>query len=104
MIHGDIKPENILVFSNTLFKLADFGFAKVCSAFKTRSEFIKRFCDRSLKYYPPEFIEALEDEEYELSTLNEFKADVFALGISIFYCFFKTTPFGEEKFYCRFKR
>ena len=53
-----------------------------------------------MKYYPPEVSEALEDGRYDVSKIDEYSNDVFALGVSMFQAFFKNFPYESETMYC----
>ncbi len=68
IVHGDIKPENLLApDNNSLGKLTDFGLAKLASGPPPQL-----FCATPL-YLPP---------EYKNKTTT-FKSDVYALGLSL---------------------
>ncbi|KAL4491991.1 hypothetical protein ABPG72_008412 [Tetrahymena utriculariae] len=101
MVHGDVKPENIFVFSNEDFKLADFGFCKKYQKFESREEFIRQYTSRSLKYHPPEFVDCLEQPNFNLNLIDEYSSDVFGLGVALFQLVFKQCPYYEEaEFQC----
>lgn len=88
-IHGDVKPENIFVFSKGHFCLADFGFCKKYEVYTNRDDFLKKYSMRSLKYLPPEFTDCLENSDFNCNLLDELSSDVFGLGISLFQVIFK---------------
>ncbi|KAL4439572.1 hypothetical protein ABPG74_003974 [Tetrahymena malaccensis] len=96
MVHGDVKPENIFVFSKKEFKLADFGFCKKYQRFESREEFIRQYTSRSLKYHPPEFVDCLEQPNFNLNLIDEYSSDVFGLGVALFQLVFKQCPYYEE--------
>lgn len=77
-IHGDLKLENILVFSENLVKLSDFGAS--CTADNAR------FDSGSLSYLPPEvFVKNTDKDPY--------KTDIWGLGICMFAMRTKRLPF-----------
>ena len=75
--HRDIKPENILIFENNIYKLCDFGEAKI-------SPNLKR--ENSLRgteiYMSPLLYNGLKNNIKKIQH-NIYKSDVFSLG----YCF-----------------
>ena len=77
--HRDIKPQNILIFEDNIFKLADFGEAKKV-----------KICNKSnsLKgtelYMSPILYCCLKREEDDVEH-NPYKSDVFSLGLCLFY-------------------
>ncbi|KNA19456.1 hypothetical protein SOVF_061300 isoform A [Spinacia oleracea] len=76
IIHGDIKPSNILLDDNFVCKLADFGICRVISHSKTSLEETTRCCTTEPKgtftYMDPEFL-----------TTGELtpKSDIYSFGI-----------------------
>ena len=77
--HRDIKPQNILVFQNKIYKLADFGEAKQIL-----------FCNdrNTLKgtelYMSPLLYNGLKTNQIDIKH-NLFKSDVYSLGLCILY-------------------
>lgn len=80
MIHRDIKPENILLKEGQ-FKLTDLGLSRVSERGSHLTNDIGNKLGRS-----PEFIAG----EYD------FKADIWSLGVNIFYMLERTLPFDED--------
>ncbi|THG96196.1 hypothetical protein EW145_g7823 [Phellinidium pouzarii] len=83
LIHRDLKPENMLFRTNHKYSpvvLADFGLAKVIS----NSDTIKFDGAGTLKYLPPEaYIERRTGK----------KADIFAVGVTLYQLLTKKHPF-----------
>lgn len=84
IVHRDLKPDNILVFSDTLFKLSDFS-----SAMQLDS------CEQKLidTKGSPVF---LSPEECCLCSFSPKPADVWAYGITLYYCMFGVLPFNLD--------
>ncbi|CAN6615596.1 hypothetical protein TRVA0_006S01640 [Trichomonascus vanleenenianus] len=79
--HRDIKPENILIGTNHMVKLADFGLAttsRICNEFGVGSE----------RYMAPE----LFDETYAME-YNAEKSDIWSIGICLLNILFCRNPF-----------
>ena len=75
--HRDIKPENILIFKNDIYKIGDFGEAKVSKMPKQLSTL------RGTELYmSPLLYNGLHENKDDVRH-NPFKSDVFSLG----YCF-----------------
>lgn len=66
-VHGDIKPENILVYTNGEIKLSDFGFTRII-----KSQSLKVGFENMRRYFSPE----ITDGE-----TKSIKSDVWALGV-----------------------
>ena len=78
IVHRDIKPENILM-NNYVIKIADFGFAK-----KVNGETTTSFKGTPLTMSP----QILEGDSYSDKT------DIYSLGATLYFMFFKTFPFS----------
>lgn len=77
VIHGDIKPENILKFRNN-FKYSDFGMSKICNIKYTDNNLYTFF------YRPPEINKNIFD----------LKSDIWALGCTLYEIYFNKRYFN----------
>ena len=77
--HRDIKPQNVLVFADGKYKLADFGEAKEAKV----SRQINTLRGTEL-YMSPALYDGLKNEKDDVSH-NPFKSDVFSLGFCFLY-------------------
>ena len=77
--HRDVKPENILVFNNGVYKLGDFGEAKMDKLMKNNQKNTIRGTEM---YMSPLLFKSLQEDKDDVQH-NIFKSDVFSLG----YCF-----------------
>ena len=77
--HRDIKPQNILLFPNNVYKIADFGEAK----------FIKSISERSTLKGSELYMSPLLYKGYKFNQHNvlhnPFKSDMFSLGYCLLY-------------------
>ena len=81
IVHGDIKPQNILVFKDKqqghIAKIADFG----ASTFVDLDEFPRKALFGTAAFTAPECL----DYKAELSRQGLLKADIFALAITLLF-------------------
>ena len=76
--HRDVKPENILVFKNGIYKLGDFGEAKINKLMKRNAKATIRGTEM---YMSPLLFKSLQEDRDDVQH-DVFKSDVFSLG----YC------------------
>jgi len=77
--HRDIKPENILVFNDGVYKLGDFGEAKITRLRRNNARSTIRGTEM---YMSPALFKALQENKDDIRH-DIYKSDVFSLG----YCF-----------------
>ena len=77
--HRDVKPENILVFNNGVYKLGDFGEAKINRLRRNNARSTIRGTEM---YMSPALFKALQENKDDIKH-DIYKSDVFSLG----YCF-----------------
>ena len=80
--HRDIKPQNILVFKNNVYKLADFGEAKKIG-FSTLNLVSNSLRGTEL-YMSPLLFNGLRNGQVDIKH-NVFKSDVYSFGLCILY-------------------
>jgi serine/threonine protein kinase len=80
--HRDIKPQNILIFKNDIYKLADFGEAKQIDAMKN---LLVNYSLRGTELYmSPLLFNGLRNGQIDIKH-NLFKSDVYSLGLCILF-------------------
>jgi serine/threonine protein kinase len=80
--HRDIKPDNILITSNNMAKLCDFGF----SVHITDGQFIRQSSYGTIDYVSPEM----------LSGWHNVKTDLWSLGCVIYELVYGVPPFFDQ--------
>jgi len=82
--HRDIKPQNILICKNNVFKIADFGEAK---ELRRRGKVTRIQTIRGTELYmSPLLYSAIKIEKNAIETEhNTYKSDVFSLGLCLLY-------------------
>jgi len=96
LLHRDLKVENILQSSDTLFKLCDFGSATpVASRLPANTQEIRAIeadlnRHTTLQYRAPEMV-----DPYLRRPIDQ-KSDVWALGVLLYKLCYYTTPFEEH--------
>ena len=80
--HRDIKPQNILVFKNDIYKLADFGEAKQIEGIKNC---LVNYSLRGTELYmSPLLFNGLRNGQIDIKH-NLFKSDVYSLGLCLLF-------------------
>jgi calcium-dependent protein kinase len=77
--HRDIKPENVLIFKNTIYKIADFGEAKA-TKFNNKINTLRG----TDIYMSPLLYNGLKASKEDVQH-NLYKSDVFSLGYTLLY-------------------
>ncbi len=81
--HRDIKPQNILLFNNNSFKIADFGEAKNLLSNKATT---KQTIRGTELYMSPILFKAIKGNYFnKYINHNPFKSDVFSLGLCFLF-------------------
>ena len=88
MVHLDLKPENVVLTDDGRLSLIDFGHARADEdAARVQTKW-----NGSRKLNSP--------ERFQPGAFNGFAADVYSLGVLLFYMLTKTYPFSEAKPTC----
>ncbi|MEX2215236.1 MAG: serine/threonine-protein kinase [Phycisphaeraceae bacterium] len=78
MVHGDVKPANILLDANGQGKIVDFGLARLADTHEEGKIYGTPF------YLPPELLKGKK---------ADFRSDIFSLGASLFHVLVGRPPF-----------
>jgi serine/threonine protein kinase len=86
IIHGDIKPSNVLIDMQGRARIADFGLSFLLPHKQVETE---RGAPRGTPYYMSP--EQMLDEEID------FRSDIYSLGVTLFYMLTGEHPAGDKK-------
>ena len=84
--HQDIKPRNILLFSDGKAKITDFGIGKSLQNLDTMFA-------GSPAYQAPEMFDAFDDLDEEETIVDPIKCDIYSLGVTSYECCTNRLPF-----------
>ncbi len=84
VVHGDIKPSNIMILGDNHVKIADFGIAKMASS--------KEATQGNAVYGTPPFMSPEQIQGKPIDT----RSDIFSLGVVLYYMLTERLPFPEE--------
>ena len=84
VVHGDIKPSNIMVLGDNLVKIADFGIARMVSSIESKP-------DEAIFGTPP----FMSPEQIQGES-SDARSDIFSLGVVLYYMLTDRLPFPEE--------
>jgi len=85
IIHGDLKPANVLLDQFQTAKLCDFGLSRIAGVTVGSS------CIGTITYMAPELL-VVEENAHDIST----KVDIWALGTTFWSMIELKEPFGDE--------
>ena len=89
VVHGDIKPSNIMVLGDNLVKIADFGIARMASSHVISPAEHKQ---GDAIYGTPAF---MSPEQIQGKPIDA-RSDIFSLGVVLYYLLTDRFPFSEE--------
>jgi diguanylate cyclase (GGDEF)-like protein len=89
VVHGDIKPSNIMVLGDNLVKIADFGIARRVTSHVISSTEGKQ--DEAI-FGTPSF---MSPEQIQGKPIDA-RSDIFSLGVVLYYLLTDRLPFPEE--------
>lgn len=92
MVHGDLKPENVLVSANGTVKLSDFGCSKVIVS---GNEYLER-CNGTPAFLAPEMMRPN-------SRYRGRPTDIYAMGACLYTLIFGRIPFTAPNLYQLFQ-
>ena len=90
IIHSDIKPDNILITSDLVPKLVDFGLG--CKAAVYTSPGDRNECPEKELVGTPQFVAPETIER----NVRYFSSDIWSLGVTLYYCAVNTYPFSLQ--------
>lgn len=84
VVHGDIKPSNIMVLGDNLVKIADFGIARMASSMEVKQG--------DAIYGTPPY---MSPEQIQGKSIDA-RSDIYSLGVVLYYMLTYRLPFSEE--------
>ena len=96
--HRDIKPQNILIFKNKIYKLTDFGEARQIGERDKNNKSVVQYSLKGTELYmSPLLFNGLRTGQIDIKH-NTYKSDVYSLGLCLLYA---ATTFDKALFEIR---
>lgn len=88
MVHRDLKPENVMITTEGVVKLIDFGTVSVRGLAEIQSPVIEDAPVGSVQYIAPETV---------VHGVNTMQSDMFSLAVMVYEMFAQAMPYKMEK-------
>ncbi|KZT54909.1 kinase-like protein [Calocera cornea HHB12733] len=96
IVHGDLRPSNILIQSNGQACLANFGIPGLQAAGKSEDQYQSTATDGRVLWMAPEQINPLFRGHSEV-VAPEYACDIYSFGLSIYQIYTGLEPFHEAR-------
>lgn len=95
IIHLDVSPDNILINSQGVSKLADFGIAKAMT--RARTEKVEGVGGKPYYMSPEQLNYSFMESEGDFSAALDYRSDIYSLGIVAYYVLTGMNPIKPMK-------
>jgi predicted Zn finger-like uncharacterized protein len=98
MVHRDIKPHNLMLTRKCQVKILDFGLARLASESRQTPGFVSQRTGEGLTqsgtvFGTPDY---MAPEQFDDSHKIDIRADLYALGCTLYYLLTGQTPFAKK--------
>ncbi len=87
MVHQDIKPDNIIISSDGIVKIVDFGSTRIPGIEEITTPIERNTLVGTVNYIAPEYYQGHKGNN---------QSDIYSLGVLIYYLLSKQYPYGDE--------
>ena len=108
IVHGDLRPESIVLTENGVAKLSGFSMArfyqKQTISYKLDGTRLRDHLQQYAEYSAPEILLACASSSLRMEGETTIYSDIWTLGITLFECIIGSPPFTGTSFFHLFER